>query len=123
MLLFRIVISLQLMIVHGLKKLGIGVSEVEKVPNPLHLPEIVNQLFATAANLIFPILVTLGFLTRIAVLPTLAVTLMGYFVVHWHDPLLTKDVPFMYSVVFLLVFVLGPGKYSADYFIAKKLKL
>lgn len=122
MLLFRIVISLQLMIAHGLKKIGAGVAEAEKVPNPLQLPEIFNQYFAIAANLFFPVLVIVGLLTRLAVLPVLAVTLTGYFVVHWNDSLLEKDMPFMYSVVFLLLLLIGPGKYSLDYLINKKLR-
>ena len=122
MLFFRIAISLQIMVVHGLKKLGIGVAEVEQVPNPLHLPVAINQLFATAANLVFPVLVAIGLFTRLAVLPTLAITLTGYFVVHWSDSLPAKDVPFMYSIAFLLVLVLGPGKYSLDNNINKKLR-
>lgn len=121
-LLFRMAISLELMIAHGLKKVGIGVAEAEKVPNPFHMPEIMNQYFAIAANLVFPVLVMIGLLTRLSILPILAVTLVGYFVVHWNDSLLEKDMPFMYSAAYLLLLVIGPGKYSADYVINKKLK-
>jgi putative oxidoreductase len=118
MLLFRIAISAEMIGVHGLKKLGIGVP-VEQVPNPLHFPEALNSALAISANLIFPLFVIAGFFTRIAILPILALTLTGYFVVHWSDPGLVKDVPYMYSVCFLLVFVFGPGKYSADRFLHK----
>lgn len=120
MLLFRVAVSLELMIVHGLKKIGVGVGMAEVVPNPLHLPETINQYFAAGANLVAPVLVILGLFTRLAILPILAVTLTGYFVLHLHSPLLVKDVPFMYSIVFLVILVLGPGKYSIDYFINKK---
>ena len=123
MLAFRIFVSVEMMVAHGLKKIGIGVEEAEKVPNPLHLPDAFNQFFATAANLFFPVLVILGLFTRVAVLPILAVTLMGYFVLHWNDSLLEKDMRFMYSVTFLLLFILGPGKYSVDHIITKKFKL
>lgn len=121
MLIFRFAISLQLMIAHGLKKIGIGVAEAEHVPNPLLLPESLNSFLAISTNLFFPVLVILGLFTRIAVLPILAVTLTGYFIVHWNDPLPAKDMPFMYSVCFLLLLILGPGKYSLDYYINKKL--
>lgn len=121
MLLFRLAVSLELMLVHGLKKVGVGVAMAEVVPNPLHLPEAVNQYFALGANLVAPIFIILGLFTRLAILPVLAVTLTGYFVLHLHDALLVKDVPFMYSIVYLLILVLGPGKYSIDYFIHKKL--
>ncbi len=121
MLIFRVLVSVQLMTTHGLKKLGIGVGQAEIVPNPLGLPEQLNTLFATSANLFFPVLVIFGFLTRLASLPVLAVTMTGYFVLHWNDPLPEKDMPFMYSLAFLLILVLGPGKYSMDYLINKKL--
>jgi len=118
MLVYRVLISSEMIVAHGLKKLGIG-AEKEQVPNPLNLPETFNQLFAVSANIFFPILIILGLFTRLAILPVLAVTLTGYFVVHWNDSLLIKDMPFMYSVAFLLLLILGPGKYSADYLIHK----
>jgi putative oxidoreductase len=120
LLVFRVLLSLELIYAHGLKKLRIGVSEIEQIPNPLHLPETVNVVLATSAILIFPIFVVLGLFTRIAVLPILSVTLIGYFVLHYHDAPLVKDTPFMYSLSFLLIFFLGAGKYSLDNKIFKK---
>jgi len=119
---FRVFLSIELIIAHGLKKIGVGVAEPEHVPNPLHLPQAFNDFFAITADLICPIFVILGLLLRLSVLPILAVTLTGYFIVHWHDPILQKDMPFMYSIAYLLILVLGPGKYSIDYFINKKLR-
>lgn len=119
LLVFRVLLSVELIVAHGLKKLGIGVSEAEQVPNPLHLPEAFNSLFADAANLVFPVFVILGFSTRIAVLPILAVTLTGYFILHWNDALLVKDTPFMYSLCYLLLLFMGSGKYSVDNYLRK----
>lgn len=119
LLVFRVLLSVELIVAHGLKKLGIGVSEAEQVPNPLHLPEAFNSLFADAANLVFPVFVILGFFTRIAVLPILAVTLTGYFILHWNDALLVKDTPFMYSLCYLLLLFMGSGKYSVDNYLRK----
>lgn len=109
LLIFRILLSLELIVAHGLKKIGVGVSEAEQVPNPLHLPEAFNSLFADAANLVFPVFVIFGFFTRIAVLPILAVTLTGYFILHWNDALLVKDTPFMYSLCYLFLLFYGFG--------------
>jgi putative oxidoreductase len=102
------------MIVHGLKKVGWGVVVAETIPNPLHLPDVLNQGVAIAANLIFPMFIITGLFTRLAVLPILAVTLTGYFVQHGGESLLSRDVPFMYSLSFALIWFLGPGKYSLD---------
>ena len=120
-LFFRIAVSMEIIFVHGLKKLGIGAAAAEKVPNPLHLPEIFNFAFAISANIFFPFLVLIGLCTRLATLPTLAVTLTGYFVLHWNDAALVRDTPFIYSVIFLFILLMGPGKYSIDNFLFKKL--
>ncbi|MBC7846923.1 MAG: DoxX family protein [Flavobacterium sp.] len=113
-LFFRVFISLELIIVHGLKKIGVGVMQAEMIPNPMGLPEVLNSVFAISANIVFPLFIIVGFFTRVAIVPVLAVTLTGYFVVHGSDSLLEKDVPFMYSVSYLLLFILGAGKYSID---------
>jgi len=120
LLMFRISLSVELMVAHGLKKLGVGVAAAEQVPNPLHLPEAFNSLFADAANLVFPVFVIFGLFTRLAVLPILAVTLTGYFVLHWNDALLIKDTPYMYSLCYLFILAVGAGKYSLDSFFHKK---
>ncbi|TRZ43559.1 DoxX family protein [Robertkochia solimangrovi] len=117
---FRSMVSLELMIVHGFKKIGLGITTTEIVPNPYHLPESLNQGFAILANLLFPIMVIFGFLTRLAVIPILMVTISGYFAVHWHDSLLVKDVPFMYSTAFLFILFSGPGRISVDHYLFKK---
>lgn len=121
MLIFRILLSVELIYAHGLKKIGIGVGEAEIVPNPLGLPDVFNSLFADAANLIFPLFVIMGLMTRLAVLPILAVTLTGYFVLHFHDAPLIKDTPYMYSLSYLLILFFGAGKYSLDYLIERKM--
>lgn len=119
-LLFRVAASLEMIFVHGFKKLGIGTTDAEKIPNPLHLPEALNDAFAISANIFFPSLVLIGCCTRLATLPTLAVTLTGYFVLHWDDAAIVKDTPFIYSIIFLLILLLGPGKYSVDNFLYNK---
>ena len=120
MLFFRVFVSLEMIGVHGLKKVGIGVEHKENIPNPLNLPHELNDALAISANIFFPFMVFVGLCTRLATLPSLAVTMTGYFVVHAHDSLLEKDTPFIYSVCFLLILILGPGKYSIDNILTKK---
>lgn len=122
LLFFRIAIAGQLVLVHGLKKIGVGVASAEVIPNPLGLPAALNDFVAITANTYLPFLVIIGFCTRIAALPALCVTLTGYFVVHAHDPLSVSDVPYMYSVSLLLIIMLGGGKYSLDNYIIQKIK-
>lgn len=119
-LLFRVGIAVQLVLVHGLKKLGIGIETAEIVPNPFNLPESINEIFATGANIIMPLFIIFGLFARFASLPILAVTLTGYFIVHGSDPLPERDIPFMYSISFLMIAFLGAGKYSLDNYLFEK---
>jgi putative oxidoreductase len=116
LLIFRLLLCWEMIRVHGLKKIG-NEGTAEVVPNPLKLPPRLNQLIANFSDLVAPVFVALGLATRIAVLPILAVTLTGYFVVHRRDPLSVRDVPFMYSLSYLFIFFIGAGEFSADYYL------
>lgn len=114
---FRILLAVELFRVHGMKKFrgNNGMSEV--VPNPLGLPQSINNLVATFSDTVVPVLVILGLCTRIAVLPTIGITAVGYFVVHRKDSLEVRDVPYIYTICFLLILATGPGAISADQYI------
>lgn len=121
LLFFRVAVATELIVVHGLKKIGIGVAVAEVIPNPLGFPEALNSFIAIAANVYLPVLVVLGLFTRLAALPALAVTATGYFIMHGHDSLIERDIPFMFSVALLTIVMLGGGKYSLDSYLGKKL--
>ena len=118
-LFFRVAVSVQLILAHGLKKIGVGVDMAEVVPNPFGLPENINQSFAIASNLVFPCFIILGLFTRPASIGVLVVTLTGFFIVHRNDNALVKDAPYMYSAAALLILFLGAGKYSFDFLISR----
>lgn len=115
---FRVLLAVELFRVHGLPKFRPrNGAPPEAVPNPLGLPVALNQLVATLSDTVVPALVILGVATRLAVLPTLGVTAVGYFVVHRHDAPMVRDVPYMYTLCFLLLLVLGPGTISVDHYL------
>ena len=117
LLFFRILLAVELFRVHGMKKFRVENGQKEHVPNPLHLPEKLNGLVATFSDTVVPLFIILGIGTRLAVLPTIGVTAIGYFVVHRKDSLEVRDVPYMYTLSLLLVLALGAGKYSLDYYL------
>ncbi|MCT2409317.1 DoxX family protein [Chryseobacterium antibioticum] len=116
-LIFRVLFAFQLFRVHGLKKFRLENGQKEIIPNPLGLPEKMNALVASLADLVVPFLIILGLGTRLAVLPTIGVTAIGYFIVHRKDSLEVRDVPYMYTLSLLLILALGAGKYSLDYYL------
>lgn len=117
LLVFRVLLAIELFRVHGMKKFRVEDGQKEHVPNPLHLPEKLNGLVATFSDTVIPFFIILGLGTRLAVLPTIGVTAIGYFVVHKNDSLEVRDVPFMYTLSLLLLLALGAGTYSLDYYL------
>ncbi|KAA6438518.1 DoxX family protein [Dyadobacter flavalbus] len=121
LMVFRILLSIELFRVHGMKKFRVQNGQKEHVPNPLHLPDKLNGLVAAFSDTVVPFLVILGSGTRFAVLPTIGVTAIGYFVVHRNDSAEVRDVPYMYTLCFLFLLAIGSGTYSVDYYILKYL--
>lgn len=117
LLVFRILLAVELFRVHGMKKFRVENGQKEHVPNPLHLPEKLNGLVATFSDTVVPFLIILGLGTRLAILPTIGVTAIGYFVVHKNDSLEVRDVPYMYTLSLLLLLALGAGTYSLDNYV------
>jgi putative oxidoreductase len=66
------------------------------------------------------ILVTIGLFTRLAILPILFTMIVVFFIAHKKDPFMMTQLPFVYMLTCLPIFILGSGKYSVDRLIFKK---
>jgi putative oxidoreductase len=119
LLLFRVLWSLSLLHTHGLKKLLNFEETVAHIPDPFGMGGVFNAYIAVVANIVCPVLIILGLGTRLAILPILGLTSVGFFVVHAQDPWVVRDVPLMYFLAFCLLFILGPGRYSLDAYLKK----
>ena len=122
MLVYRIMIAFATIRTHGLKKIDNIDAEIANIPDPLGLGGEVTAFIAIFTNLVLTTFVALGFATRISALGILSVTLSGLFLVHFNDPWPVKDVPLMYSLAYLIIFMIGPGKYSIDELISNQSK-
>lgn len=114
---FRFLLAYELLWVHGLKKLTSVQGPPETIPNPLGLPPRLNQLIATVSDTVVPFFVMAGVATRLVVLPVIGVTAIGYLVVHRHDSPQVRDIPFMYTLCFVLLLMLGAGSFSIDQYL------
>ena len=114
MLAFRVLVSLSMINTHGIKKLLYFEETVANIPDPFGLGGALSTYIALLANIICPVLIIAGLFTRFAALQILSVTIMGFLVVHFNDPWAVKDVPLMYSLAYLLILYLGPGRLSLD---------
>ncbi|MBC7872399.1 MAG: DoxX family protein [Ferruginibacter sp.] len=69
------------------------------------------------------ILVTIGFLTRLTVIPILFTMCIAYFIAHAKDAFMMKELVFVFIGLAIIVFIMGSGKYSVDNLLFKsKLK-
>ena len=65
-------------------------------------------------------LVTIGFLTRITVIPIFIAMSVAVLIAHAKDTFQIKELAFLFLLLSIVVFVLGSGKYSVDNLIFKR---
>ncbi len=63
----------------------------------------------------------IGFLYRLAMIPMIFTMCVAFFIVHGNDPFAVKELAFVYLVVFVLMYIVGPGKFAVDRWISKSL--
>ncbi len=114
LLLFRLQAGFALLRVHGWEKIAHYQEELRLIPDPFGLGAEVNLAIAIFSDVGCAGLVMLGLFTRPAAFSILATVLVGLLFVHAGDSWQDKDVPLVYSIVFGLIMLLGPGKYSLD---------
>ncbi|QCW99479.1 DoxX family protein [Aggregatimonas sangjinii] len=119
LLVYRIAISMAFLFIHGLKKILNFQEEVQHIPDPFNMGGYTATIIAIFSNVICSIFIAMGLFTRVFALGAFMIPFIGLTIVHANDPWVVKDVPLMYSLAFLVIIVLGPGKYSADRIISK----
>lgn len=111
--LLRIVPS-AFMLTHGYPKFQKLISGNMEFANPLGIGQGPSLFLTAIAEFICPILIIIGLKTRWAAIPTVIVMLVAAFIVHGADPFGRKELALVYAVIFTVIFLLGPGKYSVD---------
>lgn len=103
-----------MMLTHGIPKLLKMISGDLSFGDPLGIGETPSLILAILGEVLFPILVIVGFKTRLTSIPVIITMAVAAFIVHAADPLGTKEKAILYLVGFLAIALLGPGKYSVD---------
>jgi len=104
-----------LMLTHGVPKFLklIGGGEIE-FGDPIGIGPTATLILAVIGEFICPILILVGFKTRLATIPTILVMLAAAFIVHAQDPFGKKEKALLFLVMFVAVLIMGPGKFSLD---------
>jgi putative oxidoreductase len=72
------------------------------------------------AEVICSLFILLGFATRLAVIPLLITMLVAVFYVHGNDPFGKQEMGLLYLLTYVMLFIMGSGKYSIDNLLYKK---
>lgn len=109
-----------LFLTHGLAKVSHFDALAQNFPDPLSIGHTLSLSLAVFAEVVCSVALILGFLHRLALIPMIFTMIVAYFVVHGNDAFATKELAFIYLSVFTMLFLVGAGRYSLDYFIGKK---
>lgn len=103
------------MLTHGWPKLHKLISTGEfKFGDPIGLGPEVSLVATIFAEFVCSILLILGFKTKLATIPLMFTMLVAAFIVHADDPFGRKEKALLFFVGYLVILMMGPGRYSVD---------
>jgi len=120
MLITRVVFGVLLMS-HGIQKWSHFNELSAMFPDPLGVGSSLSLMLAIFGELVCSMAFIVGFLYRLAMIPMIFTMLMAFFVIHANDPFAVKELAFIYLIVFVLMYIAGPGKISVDHWIGTML--
>ncbi|OAD91933.1 DoxX family protein [Aequorivita soesokkakensis] len=103
-----------MMLTHGIPKLLKMLSGDFSFGDPIGIGEPASLVLAVLSEVLFPILVVIGFKTRLSSIPVIITMAIAAFIVHAADPLGTKEKAILFLIGFIAIALLGAGKYSVD---------
>ena len=113
-LLFLRISASAMMLTHGYPKFQKLLSGDFEFGDPIGLGPTPSLFLAIIGEFVCPLLVIIGFKTRWAAIPTAITMAVAAFIVHAQDPYGTKEKALLFLSMFLVIILLGPGKYSVD---------
>ena len=112
--LLRIIPSAIMLFVHGLPKLQKLLAGNFEFADPIGIGAAPSLFLTVIGEFVAPLLIIIGFKTRFAAIPAAITMLVAAFVIHGADPFAKKELALLYFVFFLIIALVGPGKYSID---------
>ena len=106
---------------HGIQKWSSYQELSIAFPDPLGVGSPVSLGLAIFGELVCSMAFIVGVLYRLAMLPMIFTMGMAFFVIHGSDPFAVKELAFIYLVVYVLMYIIGPGKFAVDHWLGKAL--
>lgn len=111
--LLRILPSVMLL-THGIPKFQKLLAGDFEFGDPIGIGAAPSLFLAVIGEFICPVLLIIGYKTRWAAVPPAIVMIVAGFIVHAADPFNVKEKAFLFLSFFLVIMLLGPGRYSID---------
>jgi putative oxidoreductase len=109
-----------MMLTHGYTKLLNFVELSTRFPDPFGLGHGLSLGLVVFAEVVCAVLIIIGLGTRWASIPLIITMLVIVFNIHFHQPFSKMEVPLLYLTGFVVLLLMGAGKYSLDKMISKK---
>lgn len=103
-----------LLLTHGIPKLMHMFQGNLEFADPIGVGSTVTFLFAVLAEAICPMLIIIGYKTRLAAIPIIITMAVGAFIHHASDPVAVKEKALLYLFGFVVIALVGAGKFSVD---------
>ena len=99
---------------HGVAKWIMFKDIAETFPDPIGMGSEVSFWLVLFAEILCSLGFMLGALFRLCLIPMIFTMCIAVFVIHAGDPLVKVEPAMMYLTIFILMYIIGPGKFSID---------
>ena len=99
---------------HGYDKLMAHATMANLFFDPIGLGSAISFWMVVFAELVCSLALIFGILQRVALIPMIISMAVAFFMIHGDAPFAVKELSFIYLMVFVLLFITGPGRYSFD---------
>jgi putative oxidoreductase len=103
-----------MLLTHGIPKIERLFANTISFPDPLGVGASTSLTLAIIGEVIAPIFILVGFRTKLAAIITLINMLVITLIHHSSDPFGAKEKALLFALIFLVIILAGPGKYSID---------
>ena len=121
MILFVRIFFGALFLMHGLDKMMNFNQLSVSFPNVFGLGSYMTLMLSIFSEFVCSIFLITGMLTRVVLIPMVISMAVAFFDIH--DAMMPDgELALIYLIVFFVLFITGPGRYSVDYLIDRKVK-
>lgn len=122
LLVLRLAFGGMMLFAHGWGKLMSFGEKNGSFPDPLGIGSPLSMTLAVGAEVFCAAAVMIGFATRWASIPLIITMLVAAGVIHAEDPWQRKEFALLYLFPFLTLALAGAGRFSADHYLAQRIK-